>query len=177
MEEVIGADGIPPVHIMLELVSVFMIHFGAQFPCIDRRDLESKIHSRTGSSFLLNSIAGIAARYADHLALADNRFSTHPAIALPSLQPWEYGNAFIARAKSMLGSMLSVPSRETVIAFILLAHCGFANDSESEVWMNTGLAVRMSYELGLQMVSLPPRQMLTSSTFPNLHQPLQKIVA
>ena len=64
MEEVIGADGIPPVHIMLELVSVFMIHFGAQFPCIDRRDLESKIHSRTGSSFLLNSIAGIAARYA-----------------------------------------------------------------------------------------------------------------
>ena len=54
----------------------------------------------------------------------------------------------------MLGSMLSVPSRETVIAFILLAHCGFANDSESEVWMNTGLAVRMSYELGLQMVHL-----------------------
>lgn len=53
----------------------------------------------------------------------------------------------------MLGSMLSVPSRETVIAFILLAHCGFANDSESEVWMNTGLAVRMSYELGLQIVS------------------------
>lgn len=80
------------------------------------------------------------------------RFSTHPAIALPSLQPWEYGNVFIARAKSMLGSMLSVPSRETVIAFILLAHCGFANDSESEVWMNTGLAVRMSYELGLQIV-------------------------
>ena len=87
-----------------------------------------------------------------------DRFSTHPAIALPSLQPWEYGNVFIARAKSMLGSMLSVPSRETVIAFILLAHCGFANDSESEVWMNTGLAVRMSYELGLQIVSLfePP---------------------
>jgi len=38
-----------------------------------------------------------------------------------------------------------------VIAFILLAHCGFANDSESEVWMMTGLAVRMAYELGLQI--------------------------
>jgi hypothetical protein len=62
MEEVIGPDGIPPVHIMLELVSVFMVHFGSQFPCIDRRDLEAKIHARTGSSFLLNSIAGIAAR-------------------------------------------------------------------------------------------------------------------
>jgi hypothetical protein len=156
MEEVIGPDGIPPVHIMLELVSVFMIHFGSQFPCIDRRDLEAKIRYRTGSSFLLNSIAGIAARsvslYNHRVVVLISRFSTHPAIALPSLQPWEYGNAFISRAKSMLGSMLSVPSRETVIAFILLAHCGFANDSESEVWMNTGLAVRMSYELGLQMV-------------------------
>ena len=27
----------------------------------------------------------------------------------------------------MLGSMLAVPSRETVAAFILLAHMGFAN--------------------------------------------------
>lgn len=63
MEEVIAPDGIPPAHIMMELISVFMIHFGSQFPCIDRRDLESKVHARTGSSFLLNSIAGIAARY------------------------------------------------------------------------------------------------------------------
>jgi hypothetical protein len=62
MEEVIGADGIPPVHVMMELISVFMIHFGSQFPCIDRRDLEAKVHARTGSSFLLNCIAGIAAR-------------------------------------------------------------------------------------------------------------------
>jgi hypothetical protein len=68
--------------------------------------------------------------------LMQRRFSTHPAIALPSLQPWEYGNVFIARAKSMLGSMLAVPSRETVIAFILLAHCGFAN-GECTAWVHS----------------------------------------
>jgi hypothetical protein len=72
--------------------------------------------------------------------------------------------------------MLSVPSRETVIAFILLAHCGFANDSESEVWMNTGLAVRMSYELGLQMVSYSIHEVLADdSIFPNHHPRLPKI--
>lgn len=62
MEEVIGADGIPTSHVMMELISVFMVHFGSQFPCIDRRDLEAKVHARTGSSFLLNCIAGISAR-------------------------------------------------------------------------------------------------------------------
>ena len=75
----------------------------------------------------------------------------------------------------MLGSMLSVPSRETVIAFILLAHCGFANDSESEVWMNTGLAVRMSYELGLQMVSSLSGYGTDERRSPNHHQLQRKI--
>lgn len=55
------------------------------------------------------------------------RFSTHPAIALPDLKNYDYGNVFYSRAKAMLGSMLAVPSRETVGAFILLASCGFAN--------------------------------------------------
>ncbi len=66
--------------------------------------------------------------------------------------------------------MLAVPSRETVATFILLAHTGFANgkildilhtlyliipvDSESEVWMMTGLAVRMSIDLGLHLVCI-----------------------
>jgi len=76
----------------------------------------------------------------------------------------------------MLGSMLSVPSRETVIAFILLAHCGFANDSESEVWMNTGLAVRMSYELGLQMVSPLWGYRADERQYPN-HRQLQRKIA
>lgn len=85
---------------------------------------------------------------------ADVRFSTHPAIALPDLQPYEYGNVFYARAKQLLGSMLGIPSRETVAAFVLLAHMGFAGDSECEVWMMTGLAVRMAIDCGLHMT--PP---------------------
>jgi hypothetical protein len=55
------------------------------------------------------------------------RFSTHPALALPHLEPWAYGNVFYHRAKSMLGSMLSVPSRDAVLGFMLLAHMAFAN--------------------------------------------------
>lgn len=62
---------------------------------------------------------------------------------------------FYTRAKALLGSMLGIPSRETVAAFVLLAHMGFAADSECEVWMMTGLAVRMSIDCGLHMT--PPQ--------------------
>jgi hypothetical protein len=55
------------------------------------------------------------------------RFSTHPAIAAPHLQPHAYGNIFNDRAKVLLGSMLGVPSRETIVAFILMSHISFAN--------------------------------------------------
>lgn len=115
-QEVIGQDGLPTPEIMRHLLDVFMAHFGCQFPFIDRQATEAKIEARTGSVFLLHAIAGIAARFSDH-----------PAIALPGLEPWAYGNVFVNRAKALLGSMLAVPSRNTVAAFILLAHTGFAN--------------------------------------------------
>jgi hypothetical protein len=104
-----------------------MVHFGCQYPFLDRTTLDGKIESRMGSVFLLNSIAAIAARWVRRGTRAYFRFSTHPAIALSDLKPYDYGNVFYTRAKAMLGSMLAVPSRETVAAFILLASCGFAN--------------------------------------------------
>jgi hypothetical protein len=55
------------------------------------------------------------------------RFSSHPSIALPGLQPHAYGNVFNDRAKVLLGSMLGVPSRETIIAFVLMSYISFAN--------------------------------------------------
>ena len=59
------------------------------------------------------------------------RFSDHPAIALPSLERHSYGNVFLKVARNLLGSMLSVPSRETVIAFVLLAGLGHGIGAKS----------------------------------------------
>lgn len=62
VDDVIAPDGMPTTPIMRHLLDVFMTHFGCQFPFVDRQDLESKIEERTGSVFLLNSIAAMAAR-------------------------------------------------------------------------------------------------------------------
>lgn len=53
--------------------------------------------------------------------LSVDRFSKHPDIALPNLEPHAYGLIFLKTAKNMLGNVLAVPSRETVIALTLLA--------------------------------------------------------
>ncbi|BEI95017.1 uncharacterized protein CcaverHIS019_0705980 [Cutaneotrichosporon cavernicola] len=125
----IGVDGMPSPPLMAHLLQVFNEHFGCQFPALKQ--------GPEGNVFLSNAIAATAARFTDH-----------PAIAREGLKRSEYGNVFYARARAMLGDMLAVPSRETVLALVLMAHVGFGNDSESEEWMFTGMAVRMAIDLG-----------------------------
>lgn len=146
--ELFAPDGFPATPIMLHLLDVFRVHFGSQFPIVSELGLAAGIENRTASLFLLLSIAAIAAR-----------FSKHPLVALPDLQPHEYGKVFYARAKAMVGTMLGFPSREAIVAFVLLAHLGFSEDSESEVWMFTGLAVRMSVDFGLHLTPPPESAM------------------
>jgi len=58
---------------MRHLLDLFFIHFGCQFPFLDKMELESQVDSGTGSAFLFHAIAGIAARYRFLLALTDVR--------------------------------------------------------------------------------------------------------
>ena len=56
------ADGTPEPSIMKHLLDLFMLHFGCQFPSIDKDDIISKIDANEGNVFLLDCIAGVAAR-------------------------------------------------------------------------------------------------------------------
>ncbi|GFZ47717.1 hypothetical protein JCM24511_05464 [Saitozyma sp. JCM 24511] len=139
-EDLFDDRGLPRSDILVHLIDLFAQHFECQYPALDRHSLLRSAQEGSGSVFLLSCVAGMAAR-----------FSTHTAIAKPDLRPHEYGNAFANRAKTHLASSLAVPSRETVSALTLLAVLGLSNDSESEMWMYTGMAVRMALDLGLHL--------------------------
>ena len=124
------------------LINLFDAHLFSMFPFLDVDTLLHQYETSNGPSFLLDSIAAASAR-----------FSVHPSVALADLKPPEYSKFFCDRAKSMIGSMLSVPSQTTVVALSLLALVGVGNDSESEVWMFMGMAIRMSQDLGLHLDS------------------------
>lgn len=61
-QNLIGADGMPTPPIMQHLLEVFMVHLGSQFPFLDRDVLVRQVEARTGSAFLFNCIAAVAAR-------------------------------------------------------------------------------------------------------------------
>lgn len=132
--EVFSSGGrVPSVPIMKHLCTLFSEFFGSQYPFLDLERCIADLEAGNGSVFLLNCIAATAARYVRTAEQhADNRFSTHPSIALPGLQPHEYGNVFFETAKEMLGSMLAVPLRETIVALLLLCHVGFANGTSQQ---------------------------------------------
>ncbi|WVW83535.1 hypothetical protein I302_105556 [Kwoniella bestiolae CBS 10118] len=126
-DTLLGPDRIPVPSVMKHLLNVFFEYFGCQFPYLDKFSLEASLEEGTGSSFLFLCIAAISAR-----------FSNHPSIASKHLKPFEFGNEFYKAAKELLGSMLTVPSRETVVGLVLLAHVGLG-------------AGEMSIDLGLQL--------------------------
>lgn len=54
-------------------------------------------------------------------------------------------------ARHLLGTILSVPSRDTVNALALLAGLSHGADDESEEWTYAGMAARMAIDLGLHL--------------------------
>lgn len=115
-EEMFTPNGMPSLPVMRHLLDIFEERFGCQFPVLGHDCLVKELEAGRGSVFLFNTIAATAARFATHHAIAQGKAQAH-----------EYGNVFAKRAKEMLAAMLAVPSRDTVVALVLLAHVGFGN--------------------------------------------------
>ena len=127
---IFSPDGAPNTPLMRHLLDVFIQHFGCQFPFIEFSPLAAKIETGTASMCCRNcsKVSAVCPRQGCLIRLTVCcRFSTHTSIALPHLKPCQFGNVFYHRSKQLLGSMLAVPCRETVVACVLLAHLGFAN--------------------------------------------------
>lgn len=70
------------------------------------------------------------------------------------MEPSEYGDPFIDQAKAMIGSVMAIPVRETVIGFVLLTYGTSWKGVATEFWMLSGLAIRLAIDMGLHLVSL-----------------------
>lgn len=61
-QQVIDPNGMPSPPIMRHLLDVFFVHFGSQFPFLNKVEIDEAVETGTGSAFLLNAIAAVAAR-------------------------------------------------------------------------------------------------------------------
>lgn len=62
LQRLVDSDGAPTSEIMKHLLDIFFLHFGCQFPFLDRQILEDQVDRRNGSVFMMNCVAGLAAR-------------------------------------------------------------------------------------------------------------------
>ena len=93
------------------------------------------------------------------------RFSTDARVTDSGLDPQAYGDVYFERASAMLGSVVRLPLRETVMGCVLMGSWEGGSrhvallilDSVTGQWMMSGIATRMALDLGLHHVSSRPR--------------------
>ncbi|KAK9246272.1 fungal-specific transcription factor domain-containing protein [Lipomyces tetrasporus] len=121
-----------------ETIDTFYENMGSFLPFLQRKDLDDRISDGVAGECLLCSMAAIAERLKP---------------SLPGSNGDELSEMYAERAKMLLIPHLALPSVEIVFALLLIAYHEFGEDRDSGLWSWSGLAIRMSYDLGLHKVS------------------------
>ncbi|KAK9326079.1 fungal-specific transcription factor domain-containing protein [Lipomyces orientalis] len=117
-----------------ETIDTFYEHMASFLPFLRRKDLDDRISDGVAGECLLYSMAAIAERLKP---------------SLPGSNSDELSELYAEQAKMLLIPHLALPSVETVFALLLIAYHEFGEDRDSGLWSWSGLAIRMSYDLGL----------------------------
>ncbi|KAK9483575.1 fungal-specific transcription factor domain-containing protein [Lipomyces starkeyi] len=117
-----------------ERIDTFYEHMASYLPFLRRKDLDDRISDGVAGESLLFAMAAIAERLKP----------SHSCLNGEDLSEM-YGE----QAKALLIPHLALPSVETVFSLLLIAYLEFAEDRDSGLWSWSGLAIRMSYDLGL----------------------------
>ncbi|KAK9354935.1 fungal-specific transcription factor domain-containing protein [Lipomyces doorenjongii] len=121
-----------------ETIDTFYEHMASYLPFLRRKDLDDRISDGVAGECLLYAMAAISERLKPSQS---------------SLTGEDMSEVYSERAKMLLLPHLALPSVETVFTLLLIAYLEFACDRDSGLWSWSGLAIRMSYDLGLHKCS------------------------
>ena len=147
-------DDLPAQWVLDELLPIFFDRLGDHYLCLNRAGLEKRLSNERHRvpPMLLNVMCALAARYSTDSRIVAGR---------SSFRSHTFGMEFADKAKVFLAPSLSVPSRTTTLAFLMMAWHEFACNLDSAFWMYAGLALRMAIDLGIhrQASTSGPRDM------------------
>lgn len=106
------------------ILDVFFDHFGGHFPFLQKRVLNYHVRTGEASSFLLNAISALTARFCPldgPLAILKDKFKSK----------WRQGAPFLAKAKDQLASLLSIPASDVVAGLVIMAWVEFGDNNEA----------------------------------------------
>ncbi|KAK9361794.1 fungal-specific transcription factor domain-containing protein [Lipomyces starkeyi] len=121
-----------------ETIDTFYEHMASYLPFLRRKDLDDRISEGIAGECLLYAMAAIFERLKPSQSGSNGE---------------DMSEVYSERAKMLLLPHLALPSVETVFTLLLIAYLEFACDRDSGLWSWSGLAIRMSYDLGLHKCS------------------------
>lgn len=133
---------IGPYSIPTKYIDVFYSHVSSILPYLPRKVFNQLLQAGEVSEALLNAMAGLG------LKMSSNQSPTDTSASESAIK---YSN----RAKELVIRRLALPTVETVYTLLLIAYNEFANDMDSGLWMWSGMAIRMCFDLGLHKADLP----------------------
>jgi hypothetical protein len=114
----------PHPEIMSLILEVFFRHFGAHFPFLHPQILGGHIRSAEASSFLLNAIAALTARFCPFEEPLSSILACYDV-------EWRRGSPFLGKAKEQLVPLLSIPAPEVVAGLLIVAWAEFGDNNEA----------------------------------------------
>lgn len=133
--DLFDATGMPYSHVWEPLFDLFFKHMSQHFPSCSRQRMMERFQTGTMSQFLACCICSLGARFSD----VKNRARA----AAP----------FIARAQELVPPLLQLPTHDILTGMLFLAWSNYGQNSESGLWQYSGMAIRMSSDLGAHEVS------------------------
>lgn len=129
---------IGPYSIPTSLIDVFFSNVSSILPYMSRRMFNQLLEAGEVSEALLNAMAGLGHKLSKKEGDDDDT-----------------AVKYCERAKELIIRRLALPTVETVYTLLLIAYNEFANDMDSGLWMWSGMAIRMCFDLGLHKADLP----------------------
>lgn len=132
-------DGMPLPQVYEPLIDFYFKHMSQHFPSTSKRRLKQRLETGTMSTFTMNCICALSARFA-----VNTRANQDPAKACAP---------FLAKSQELLPPLVHLPTYDAVTGLLLLAWANHGQNSESALWAFSGLAIRMSTDLGMHETS------------------------
>lgn len=137
---------LPVADLLPDLLDAFFEYYADNFCFLNRPYLDQLLRRGEASTFLILSMAALSSRFCNPAKFAKY---LPPKEDGSRREGWELSNPFLERAKCLLIPLFGIPSCDVVGGLVLLSLAEFGNNSESGMWMFTGMALRMAQEIGL----------------------------
>lgn len=148
-------DGMPLPHVYEPLIDFYFKHMSQHFPSTSRRRLKQRLETGTMSTFTMNCICALSARFSSSpsgSSLSGGLGSGGVGTSGAS-DPAKACAPFLAKSQELLPPLVHLPTYDAVTGLTLLAWANYGQNSDSALWAFSGLAIRMSADLGMHEVS------------------------